>query len=433
MADLLLQIGIMAIYTCLLCWLIQRIAFFRQSGLSKQQLIGIFLVKIAAGCVYGCIHLYYYGGADTWSFFDSGRMIYDTIFINPWYYIELTFGPNARIPPYYLCEILEPIPFWSDVRTYSMLRINALLHLISGGYYYVHVVFWAFFSFCGLLALYRTFNYFFPEKHFASCFVLFFVPSILFWTSGIHKSGISFLAIGLMCYHFYHFLQYKNRLKRLLYMTLCAALLSIVRPYILMLLLPALTSCFWTYYYPKYSFTKFVFVYFIYIIALLNAYKLHPKLDILARVYDAHYYFVVYKPGTGDIPINMLSLENKWTFVQQIPQAFFNAAFRPLLLEVNSLVQAMSAIEMTFLIVFMLLCLGFNRFREIEQRCFLYTCLFFAVTYFIFVGWIVDNLGAIVRYRAIGLPFFLGFFVFILDWNRLKRRFSSFDFFPIKK
>ena len=50
----------------------------------------------------------------------------------------------------------------------------------------------------------------------------------------------------------------------------------------------------------------------------------------------------------------------------------------------------------------------------------------FAVSYFIFVGWIVDNLGAIVRYRAIGLPFFMGFFLFIVDWEKLRGKINGF-------
>ena len=72
-------------------------------------------------------------------------------FDHPLYFLELTLGPNARTPPDYLQNIIDPIPFWSDYRNYTMLRVNAWLQFLSlGSSYYVHAVVWQFLSFTGL-------------------------------------------------------------------------------------------------------------------------------------------------------------------------------------------------------------------------------------------------------------------------------------------
>ena len=148
---MIIELLLSAFYLALLAYAVPRWSYFAKSGLGTTWLRILLVTKAGLGIVYG----YYWllnGGGDTWRYMRYSRMIYDTLYINPLYYLELTFGPNARRPPDYLCEIVEPIMHWSDIRTYTVLRVNALLHLISGGYYSVHAVFFAFFRLRGLLA-----------------------------------------------------------------------------------------------------------------------------------------------------------------------------------------------------------------------------------------------------------------------------------------
>ena len=192
-------------YICMFSWIITRWSFCKKSGLSGRQLLGAFWIRALMAIIYGVVYKYYYGGADTWRFFEASRVLYESFYENPLYFLELALGPNARKPPDYLCDIIENLNHWIDTRTYTLLRVNAFIHFISLGYYYIHAVFFAFFSFIGLVALFRVIKQFFPLKKTGIYLILFFTPSTLFWASGMHKEALSLLGLGINIYCFFRF------------------------------------------------------------------------------------------------------------------------------------------------------------------------------------------------------------------------------------
>ena len=61
---------IFAAYLVLFSWIVTRIKFFRNSGLTPAQLVIVFLLKVIAGIIYGWIGVYYGNLAqmvDTWA------------------------------------------------------------------------------------------------------------------------------------------------------------------------------------------------------------------------------------------------------------------------------------------------------------------------------------------------------------------------------
>src|SRR5215217_7903003 len=62
---------IFAAYLVLFAWLVTQVPFFTKSGLSRPQVVIVFLLKVMAGILYGWIGVYYGELAqmvDTWSF-----------------------------------------------------------------------------------------------------------------------------------------------------------------------------------------------------------------------------------------------------------------------------------------------------------------------------------------------------------------------------
>jgi hypothetical protein len=47
--------------------------------------------------------------------------------------------------------------------------------------------------------------------------------------------------------------------------------------------------------------------------------------------------------------------------------------------------------------------------------------VFFSFSFLLTIGYTVNFLGAIVRYRSIVLPFLLGPVICLIDWNRISR------------
>jgi hypothetical protein len=53
-----------------------------------------------------------------------------------------------------------------------------------------------------------------------------------------------------------------------------------------------------------------------------------------------------------------------------------------------------------------------------DERFILF-CLFFSVSVLLMIGYSVNNLGAIVRYRSVVLPFLIAPLLTMINWQRL--------------
>lgn len=414
-------------YLLLFIWLVLKLPFFRDNFVSKPYIVGAFVLKVAGGWFFIWLNnVYYFNSGDAVTYFKAGKLIYNTLFEDPLFFLELTFFPNARIPPQHLNEIIDTIPSWSDVRSYTAIRFNALAHLVSFHVYPTHALFGTFMSFTGLMALYKTFTAYFPKRAiwvFGCCFC---VPSVVFWTSGLHKDGISMLFTGLMVWNAYLLIEKGFKTRRIAALLMNGVLLLLIRPYTLGLLVPALML--W------YIATKirplrpllfysgaYVFGY-----AALSLLSLvSQKLNVFAKLAEVRYYFVIYKLGGSDIPLSLL--DPTWqAFLTELPRALVNALMRPEPWGNIDLMQKIASAETLVFSLFALFCLVFNNLRQQPYRYFLYACLFFVLTSLMLIGLTTDNLGAIVRYRSNLLPFWLSFWGIVLQlpdkWMRFGKK-----------
>ncbi|MFK7908153.1 MAG: hypothetical protein AB8B69_23685 [Chitinophagales bacterium] len=416
-----MELILLIIYGSLLSAAVVKLSFFKESQLSAKVLLSIYWLKVGAGCLYGYLHLYYYNGGDTWSFLKDSHVVYSSFFDHPAYFFELILGPINRPIPDYLAGYIEVIVGWTDWRNYRVLRIDAVIHLIAGNYYSVHVVFWAFLSFAGIVGLYRTFATYFPTKASLIALFLFCTPSIVFWSSGIHKDGLTLFCMGLMVYHFHQSLQKSFNAKRILIIFFNGFFLVMLRPYAIGLLIPAMIACYWSFRQPKQILIKYLVVYFIAVMAS-QLISLYSPFNIFAKIADTRYYFVEHSKGDADIDIAVLE-PTLWSMLQHSPIALYNTLCRPHLGDVNSLRRALSMVETWAFLCLLLLALLFrDKFPKKEQLAIFYFALFFSLSFYVFVGLIVDNLGAIVRYRTNALPFLLLIMLVIMDVEKIKVR-----------
>ncbi len=415
----MLGIILVILYTFLLAYLVSKSSFFIQSGLSKPLLLLGYLAKVSMAILYGIVSIYFIDGADTINFVNQPRLIYNTLYVNPLYYLELVFGPNAYKPPSYLYEYVLPLDAWSDVRTYTIYRISALIHLISDGNYYIHAVIWGFLSFTGAIGLYRTFIHYFPQYTIRILVVLFGLPSVMFWTSGVHKEGITLFCTGLICYHFCQILQKQQLKKRLFYLLLLVLLLGLLRPHYCLLLLVMLLCWGITSYWSKYALAKIVGIYVLGIALVTIVGQIFPQYSIFDRINYLYWYYVTYHANPDDIPLGKVAPTLVST-LQHSPNALFNMLFQPTVFRANSALQWFSCLEMLFYGVLMLVSVVFNQYKKLPHKHFLWACLFFAASYLTFMGLFTDTIGTLVRYRANVLLFWVFFFVMLGDWGRVQ-------------
>ncbi|MCU0436142.1 MAG: hypothetical protein MUC87_21985 [Bacteroidia bacterium] len=237
-----------AIYTLLLLWIIVRSKQFRYDELHKRFLPAAFLLKIAAGTALWYIYTYYYtdrSTSDIWKYFDDSGILFSALQSSPTDFLRMITGigddaPHIAATYYqkmnYWYQQFDS-PFFNDGRT--MIRLNALLRLLSFGNYHVHTVIMSFLSLIGLNLIYKILRPAFAGWRWIGAVVVFLLPSVLFWGSGVLKEGLLWLCMGVLLWAL---MQAKEKpLWLRVALTLAAAwLMAATRLYVLAAVIPAL-------------------------------------------------------------------------------------------------------------------------------------------------------------------------------------------------
>ena len=86
--------------------------------------------------------------------------------------------------------------------------------------------------------------------------------------------------------------------------------------------------------------------------------------------------------------------------------------------DVKHILSMAAASETAFLLLLFFLFL-FWRTNGVRSTSFIWFCIFFSFSFLLSIGFTVNFLGAIVRYRSIILPFLLVPVISLINWERI--------------
>jgi hypothetical protein len=415
-----LEYLLFVVYLVVFAWLVTRTNFFKWTGLNRDQLVILFLVKVIAGIFYGWIGVYYGGYAqmvDTWSYHYQSIDELKLLTSNPHEYFT-NFLPSPRSDEG-LGEFLgSSNSYWNDLKSMIFIKLLSVFDIFSMGNYYVNVIFYSYLTLFGPIALYRVMKEVFPEEKMMLLIAIFLVPSFTYWSSGVHKEGLIFLGISLIVYHVYFALQEKKwKLKRWLGILLGIFLFLLLRNFLLILIAPAVIAWLLASRSPRYRLACFGIVYTIGAILFFCLRYVHPKLDFPQAVVDKQQAFLVLT-GNTSIPIHELK-PDAWSFLINTPQAITLSAFRPYPSDIHHLFSMAAAIEMLLLLLLFICFLIWHKKGVAKDKSVVLFCVFFAISLLLTIGFSVNNLGAIVRYRSIAMPLLIPVMVAYTDWKRM--------------
>jgi hypothetical protein len=257
----------------------------------------------------------------------------------------------------------------------------------------------------------------FPTRKLAVLLATFLAPSFIFWTSGLHKDGFIFLGFALITYHIYFGFR-ENRLRwyRIPLVLLGFLLVLVLRNFLVLPLLPSLAGWFLAQKVRMHPALVFGAVFIIALLVFFGAGKLHPQLDFPNSVSIKQKEFM--KLG-GNSAVKVDTLQPTFgSFVRNAPQAFAISTIRPYPSDVRHLLSLAAALEINFLLFLFLIFLLY-RHKPVSLTPFHYFCLFFSFSVLMMVGYSVNILGAIVRYRSIIFPFLIVPMIALTDWRRI--------------
>jgi uncharacterized membrane protein len=357
--------------------------------------------------------------ADIFKYFDDSQYLFNGLWEQPGDYFRLLIGYDIDneyfFDNYYIHMNNWDRAYDSNIYndSHTIIRINAVIRLFSMGVYHVHSLFFCMFSMIGTVAIYRV-----VKKHFVNLkkillLLLFFMPSLFIWTSGVLKEGILIMALGVMIFAINKVLQQSKRKESFVLILITLVLMLYIKFYVLIAFLPAII-CFLVAHFTK---VKKVFIYTgilaCFGILVLNAKYIPPHVDmvkILERKQSDFKRLAEWQDAGSEFELT--SIEPSFMGIAKVvPEGLLNCLIRPLPWNAKNVMYYPAIIEN--IIVLMLLFgifLAFY-FKEIyikdDAKNLLWFCFIFTLLLFTIIGITTPVAGALVRYKVPALPFLI--------------------------
>ena len=428
-----MQIILLILYTLLLLLIINKLSFFKTTNIPFKFLSLIFIFKIISGIGLLLLYKFYYGtnGSDIFNYYKDGEIIYNVANTNPTDFIKLITGIgnySNELETY----LRENTNYWFKAFNYNLLndnrltiRVNAVLHFISNHNIYVHSIFFSFFSFIGLIALYKVFKQFYNNK-FVLVIIVFFIPSVIIWSSAMLKESILMLSLGLFLLAFFNLLKNRKSVINLIILLISASLMFMLKFYVLFALIPGLLFLIINKFYNKNPIINFSIIYGLTIILFFNSqYISNYNLAEIMSFKQHDFINMINSSENVGSKINLPILRPIFfSFLSATPNALVNTFLRPSIFDIHSVIVIPAVIEnILFFILFIFSIIFFDKQNFKKNINFIIFALSFTLTLSILIGLTTPVLGAIVRYKVPYLPFFAITLILVLNTNKIKKHF----------
>lgn len=391
--------------------------FFTESQIPKMQLAILFLLKVSAGLIYGWAGIVDGALNDTWTHHFNSLKQTELLLQDPGEYFAGIFR-HAEINGV-RSFFSSTNSFWNGLKWSAYIRLISIFNCFSFGNYFINVIFYSYITFWGVVAMYRVMNDQLRSSRRLLIIGCFLVPSFLYWCSGLHKDGLTFLALAMIVYHFYfHVLRNTAGLSSYAMMLLGFFILFIFRNHFIVVLVPALLAWYLAEKRPRRRFKIFALVYITGAVLFFGLKYIHPELDFPSIVAEKQQAFNQLTGGKTSIPVKDVE-PNAIGFLKTLPQAVSLSVLRPYLSDIHKPVIIPAFIELVLLWVLFALSL-FVRKQKVSFTPFGLFITFFVISVFLMLGYTVNNMGAVARYRSVIFPFFVPALLYAINWQRLK-------------
>ena len=408
-------LGIKLFIALLFLWgvyrFIDKASFFKNSPFSTSSLKVAFSLKVVAGILLFLIYTFYYTDrqtADVFKYYDDGEILGNAAIKHPVDFIKIMVGVEDQ---FLKDQYLNKMHYWFRPYDHGLrndnrivIRINAVLHILSFGNYFLHALIFIFLSFLGLFFLAKLF-YDISESKIKAYVAAFLIPSVFFWSSGVLKEALLIFALGIFCWAVYK-LGKAFSWSNLCLLLIGFGLLSSLKIYVLFALLPALL--FWFIWMKFQLFWKSLLTFLIAGVSLyFGVMLLHPHVDFISLLVGKQHDFInlakTYHAGSA-IQMDYLG-NNSWSILKAIPLALFHVFTLPWFSHVKSPLYLFSIFEN--LIFFSLIPLSIFYFEKPNKSSmkFIIFSLIIILTLFTIIGLTTPVIGALVRYKMPALPF----------------------------
>jgi len=393
-----------------------------------------FIGGIAVLMIYG----YYYTGGDTFSYFDNTKVLIRLSSHDPGAVFNFLLGDNSW-------ESFSKFTFdsgrpWGDLyrddNAWAVSRFTYPFVILGLGRIMTSTILFNVFAFIGPWKLFKFLNQRYPGQTVRLALAIFFIPSCIFWGSGLYKDTFTLTATLWILYSIMAISFEKRKIALNVFLILVNSYIIIsIKPYIFVALMPAAMILF------LYSSVQNIrnkalrvlvlpvgtavllvggLAIYSYVSPSLGKYgsmdAMMEKLVVTRqdfvsnKTYSSNFFDIgEFEPTMGGI-------------ARKAPLAFIYGLFGPFPWQVANPVMAISSLEGMLFLVLFIIALRNVLFRKGASKVLsdpvIIGFLIFSLMFIIFVGLSTANFGSLVRYRIPALPLFFFCVMYIIGKTR---------------
>jgi hypothetical protein len=400
----------------------------RESRYKKQTCGRFFMWGLMAHLLgtlaFDAVYVFYYGGGDTTEYHRGASIIAQTLLDNfdlGWQLMTT----DAQTKTLQTSAIIGQIGgYYEAPNTLVVLRIAAIFQLISFGSFWISSLWFGCMAFLGLWAFYRVTIDMYPALENEMAMAVIFIPSVIFWGSGIMKDTLCMAFLGSLLYGVYHLLIKRDQFfLPLLLIPISAVLIALLKAYIIMGFVPALIYWLISILFSNIKDKQLRRLTSLSLLLLLSGliyfnlatiYWLSDNImqefiKLAISFQSWHGFLTEVLDRSSGYSLGEIEF-TPWGILKKFPNAVNITLFRPYITDVNSPIMLFSFIESSLLMlgtVYVLWQVGMVRtWRIIVNNPFAMFCLIFTLIFAFAVGFASYNFGALVRYKIPCLPFY---------------------------
>lgn len=386
--------------------------------------------RLLASVIYAAVIQYYYGYGDSIMYYNAVQDLHRAVsddFGNIWNILAMEkLTPDNPLYPYFEFDGAGYTHMYmANTYNFSVAKFGLPFSLLFGKSCLAISFCFSLFAFGGCWKLYRTFVEIYPGLEKKLAIAILFLPSVIFWGSGMLKDSICLGALGFLAYGGFRLVYIgKKLLSSIAWVLFGGIILYYTKPYIMLSFLVAFTVAavlMLNNRIPNKTLRIATRVFFIAggivgvsaLMASFASFEISSQFsteNIINTMRGVQQGFETTQ-GEGSY-FKLGEVDNSFTSLLLLfPAGVGTSLFRPFLWEVGNPLMVLSALEAFF---FLLLTLMLIRkagpgglVKSALNDPVLILCIVFSILFAGFVGITTFNFGSLARYRIPCLPFYL--------------------------
>ncbi|MEI6122502.1 MAG: hypothetical protein WCQ95_02630 [Bacteroidota bacterium] len=414
--------------------------FIKQRHINDNPIYKYFLpglmIKVFSSIIFLIIFTEYYGYGDTVDYIYGSIAMSKLMFKDFGHYLQTLLGMVKYDESWYFFDSSTTFPqyfMWKDPNTRFVIGLSSIINTLGFRYFMPTTVLMAAFSYMGVWKLFLFFTNYYPKLSRQMAIAVLFMPSVIFWGSGVMKDTYTFAAAGWFIYNMMQIFQKREKVVTNILLAIINVIIIIsIKPYIFVALFPG--TIIWVFFNRMQSIknttVRVLSMPFVLIIMFATVFIVFSSMkgglggfgsvdqvvkkaqiiqeDLMrSEQYGKNFYNV------GKIDGTMSGL------IKVAPKALLAGMFRPYIWEAKNPVMVLSGLENIFLLIITLYLLIKLKFIRFFQFLFSDPILIFSIMFSIFfmlgVGIASANFGALVRYKIPAIPFFVASIFIMLN------------------